>query len=236
MLSLAAVAVLSIVSCSDEGSSEGSNPTNCVPGQQVSCPCTGGPTVLLGTQVCKDDGSRYGPCSCGEGGSSGWPGSGGAPQSGGAAGVGGEPVGGAGGVAGGAGGEPVGGAGGSAPTFTWAWVTYPGPAFASPPCSAAAGVADGMLVDPQAFFSSLVSGKDPNDWQQVLSDIEPELWACGVGQQRDSGGTVRGRLFLPNAGCPSAAPPDDDARAKFLGVRQDEPCWDLKVDVVGENP
>jgi hypothetical protein len=92
-----------------------------------------------------------------------------------------------------------------------------------------------MLVDPYAFFQSLIQGKDPNTWEQVMNQIEPQLWACGLGQQRGSAGNVRGRLYLPNATCPDASPPPGDANAMFLGVRQEPPCWDHTVDVVSEN-
>jgi hypothetical protein len=41
----------------------GSAPEACAPGRRVTCPCDGGET---GIQVCRDDGSGYGPCtSCG---------------------------------------------------------------------------------------------------------------------------------------------------------------------------
>jgi hypothetical protein len=97
-----------------------------------------------------------------------------------------------------------------------------------------AGVVDGLLVDPQAFFNALVGAADPNDWVAVLNAVEPDLWACRLGQQRDSQGNVRGRLYLPTADCPDASPPLDDPKAVFLGVRQEEACWAHFVDVVSE--
>jgi hypothetical protein len=91
-----------------------------------------------------------------------------------------------------------------------------------------------MLVDPHAFFESLIANKDPNDWVAALNEIEPQLWACGLGQQRSSGGEVRGRIFLPTEACPDAAPPPGDSQAMFLGVRQERACWEHKVDVIGQ--
>ena len=119
------------------------------------------------------------------------------------------------------------------PSYSWVWVDHGGPALEPHACPDGPGVTGGLLVDPQAFFSALIQGKDPNDWVNVLNSIEPELWACGVGQQRDSGGNVRGRLFLPTAQCPDAAPPADDPNAIKLGVRQLPDCWNHAVDVVG---
>jgi hypothetical protein len=200
---------------------------SCVPGQQISCACA----VGEGVQVCKSDGSGYGACAgCTDNG--GWPsvdgGGGSDGQAGGSGGTSGS-AGGTGGVAGADAGPP------DVVSHSWIWHDYGGPAYLPAPCSAAAGVADGTLVDPQAFFASLVAGKDPNDWVQVLNEIENQLWACGLGQQRDSSGNVRGRLFLPHAGCPDASPPAGDAKAIFLGVRQEPPCWEKIVDVVGNN-
>ena len=129
---------------------------------------------------------------------------------------------------------PPGGSDSGGGAFAWVWVDHGGPAFLPPPCSAAAGVVDGLLVDPQAFFTALVAGADPNDWVAVLGAIEPDLWGCRVGQQRDSGGNVRGRLFLPTDACPDASPPADDSEAMFLGVRQERACWTHFVDVVSE--
>jgi len=120
------------------------------------------------------------------------------------------------------------------PSFAWVWLDRGGPALQPHACRAGAGVVDGMLVDPRAFFSALVAGRDPNDWTTALNDIEGALWACGVGQQRGSAGNVRGRLFLPNASCPDASPPPGDSAAMRLGVRQEPSCWAHAVDVVTE--
>lgn len=120
----------------------------------------------------------------------------------------------------------------AAPTFAWVWVDRGGPAFQPHACRAGAGVVGGMLVDPAAFFSALVAGRDPNTWERVLNDIERELWSCGVGQQRGSAGNVRGRLFLPTAACPDASPPAGDTTAMRLGVRQESSCWSHPADVV----
>jgi hypothetical protein len=65
-----------------------------------------------------------------------------------------------------------------------------------------------------------------------MNEIEPELWSCGLGQQRGSGGDVRGRLFLPTAACPDSSPPPGDTTAMFLGVRQEPDCWTHPADVV----
>jgi hypothetical protein len=65
-----------------------------------------------------------------------------------------------------------------------------------------------------------------------MNAIEPDLWACGIGQQRDSQGNVRGRLFLPTEACPDASPPADDPEAMHLGVRQERACWAHFVDVL----
>lgn len=89
-----------------------------------------------------------------------------------------------------------------------------------------------MLVDPQAFFTELVAGRDADSWETVMNDVETTLWSCGVGQQRGSGGDVRGRLFLPTGACPDSSPPAGDMDAMRLGVRQDPACWDHPADVV----
>lgn len=221
----------------------------CTPGLQVSCACPGG--GMDGVQICAVDGMSFGVCmGCGDDGSGGTSpvddsdgvttsttsttgGSGTTAEVGESTGL--------------PGGSETGGAaetGGDSETggstesgdvmFAWTWVDHGGPAFQPHPCAAMAGVVDGVLVDPHAFFDALVAGTDPNDWVAVLNAIEPDLWACGVGQQRDSNGNVRGRLFLPTAECPDASPPPDDEMAKFLGVRQEEACWNHFVDIVSE--
>jgi hypothetical protein len=119
-----------------------------------------------------------------------------------------------------------------APSCMWAWHDRGGPAFQPTPCRPGPGVSGGMLVDPMAFFADLVAGRDPDTWETVMNEIEPTLWSCGVGQQRGSGGDVRGRLFLPTAACPDASPPPGDTTAAVLGVRQEESCWAHPADVV----
>jgi hypothetical protein len=114
----------------------------------------------------------------------------------------------------------------------WVWLDRGGPAYEPHACPDGPGVAGGKVVDPKAFFEALIAGKPASDWMKVMNDIEPSLWACGIGQQRDSGGTVRGRLFLPTAACPDASPPSGDALAIKLGVRQLPECWTHAVDVV----
>ena len=232
-----ALIVGAAVSCSGDG---GRPATGCSPGQQVACACPGGD--VDGVQICDQTGSGFGACmGCVDGTGDGSNSTGAtslddsattattattamttAPMD--ASGPGADES------------EVTGPPGGSesGDGFAWVWVDHGGPAFLPPPCAAAAGVADGLLVDPQAFFDALVAGADPDGWEAVMNTIEPDLWACGVGQQRDSGGNVRGRLFLPTDACPDAAPPADDAMAMFLGVRQERACWTHFVDVVAE--
>jgi hypothetical protein len=232
--------IVGAASCSGDDGRAASDGVDCSPGQQIACACPGGGED--GVQICNPSGSAFGACMGCEGGTgdgTGNTGTGatsiddsattattamttmpmdtsgpGADES--------EVTG------------PPGGSESGGDAFAWVWVDHGGPAFLPPPCAAAAGVADGLLVDPQAFFDALVAGTDPNDWEAVLNTIEPDLWACGVGQQRDSGGNVRGRLFLPTDACPDASPPADDANAMFLGVRQERACWTHFVDVVAE--
>jgi hypothetical protein len=228
------VAVLAgaLASCSNDDGRAETGAVGCTPGAQVGCACVGG--ALEGVQICDPSGAGFGPCmGCGE--STG-------DASSGATSIDAEtaadssadmsattPMESAGEMTGPPGGSESGSAG-----FAWVWVDHGGPAFLPPPCSASAGVVDGLLVDPQAFFDALVAGADPNDWVSVMNAIEPQLWMCGVGQQRDVGGNVRGRLFLPTDACPDASPPADDPEAMFLGVRQESACWTHFVDVVAE--
>lgn len=228
-----------VASCADEEGRSETGAVACSPGQQVSCACAGG--NVDGFQICDQSGAGFGVCmGCGDGTGDGSTGTTSVDSdattvdadptnmsttpmdSSGPATDDGE-------VTGPPGGSESGGGG-----FAWVWIDQGGPAFLPPPCSGVAGVADGLLVDPQAFFTALVAGTDPNDWDAVLNAIEPDLWGCGVGQQRDSGGVVRGRLFLPTDACPDASPPADDPEAMFLGVRQERACWNHFVDVVSE--
>ena len=227
-LSLAFVfAALGIVGCSngDLGS------RTCAPGRELACACAGG---VPGTQICRADGSGFGPCGCDDGGTVPRVDGGGdaelRPDSGSSEVDGGAPE-----VDGGApeldawlepdSGPPV-------PLCTWVWLDRGGPPFQPHACRPGAGVVGGMLVDPMAFFSELVAGRDPDTWQSVMNEIEVELWSCGVGQQRGSGGDVRGRLFLPTATCPDSSPPPGDTAAMLLGVRQEPDCWTHPADVV----
>lgn len=86
------------------------------------------------------------------------------------------------------------------------------------------GIVDGVLVDPQAYFFSLVAGKRPQDYRTVLRDIQMDLYLYGIGQQCSSGGEPRGRLYLPTAICPNAKPTTADELV--LGVKQDPKCWE----------
>lgn len=202
--------------------------TTCTPGRQVACACGGG---VEGRQICRSDGAGFGPCMGCDGDA------GGASD-------------------GGRDGGPVDASTAPPDAFapppdaftpppdafvppvdggrgcTWVYLDRGGPAFQPHACRPGAGVSDGMLVDPQAFFTELVAGRDPNDWETVMNAVEAELWSCGVGQQRGSGGDVRGRLFLPTAACPDASPPPGDTMAAFLGVRQLPECWEHPADVV----
>ncbi|MBK9754541.1 MAG: hypothetical protein IPO88_13745 [Nannocystis sp.] len=245
ILALLAFLAGAAASCSnDDGARSETAAAGCTPGQQVSCACPGG--GMGGVQVCNPDGIGFGVCMACIDGSSGGTSSGvdsevtnvttsttsmGSSGTVTDDGVVTSPTGGS---EASAGSDSSTGAETSAAAFAWVWVDHGGPAFQPSPCAAMAGVADGLLVDPQAFFTALVAGKDPDDWDPVLNAIEPVLWACAVGQQRDSGGVVRGRLFLPTAECPDASPPPDDPKAIHLGVRQEEACWAHFVDVVSE--
>lgn len=86
------------------------------------------------------------------------------------------------------------------------------------------GIENGVLVDPQAYFFSLVAGKRPQDYRTVLREIQMDLYLYGIGQQCSSGGEPRGRLYLPTAICPNAKPTTADELV--LGVKQDPKCWE----------
>jgi hypothetical protein len=224
-----ALVVLSTASCVDGEVEDTTRTTSCTPGRQTSCACGGG---VEGYQLCKDDGSSFGAClGCGDGGAAD------AAADTARADVASDST------------TPMSDT--SSPTDTgvdttapvdtatgpkWAWIDRGGPAFEPHGCPDGPGVTGGKLVDPRAFFEALIAGKPATDWMKVMSDIEPSLWACGVGQQRGSGGDVRGRLFLPTAACPDASPPAGDATAIKLGVRQLPECWTHAVDVVDGGP
>ncbi len=217
-----AIAALPTVGCT---SSLGSR--TCAPGREVACACGGG---LEGHQICRTDGTGFDPCT-GCGGTDAAPLDGGSreddasiPTDGGSVLID------VGAPAPDAWTEPD--SGPPAPLCAWVYRDRPGPPFQPHACRPGAGVVDGMLVDPMAFFSALVAGRDPDTWPTVMNEIEAELWSCGVGQQRGSGGDVRGRLFLPTATCPDASPPAGDTMAIFLGVRQEPDCWSHPADVV----
>ena len=231
------------------GCTPGNVSMSCTPGRQTACACGVG---RQGYQVCRDDGASYGVCmGCDDAGTiASHPDSSDAlgdaparadaqdasrPDTGGPGMDTGVPETGVRDV-----GAPVTGPPpvdvppviDTGPAFAWVWLDRGGPAFQPHACRPGPGVVDGMLVDPMAFFSSLVAGRDPGTWELVMNEIEGTLWSCGVGQQRGSGGDVRGRLFLPTASCPDASPPAGDATAIHLGVRQESPCWSHPADVV----
>lgn len=92
------------------------------------------------------------------------------------------------------------------------------------------GIVNGVCVDPEAYFFSLVKGTSPADYPAVILSIREDLWRYGIGYQARSDGTPSSRLFLPTAACPDARPLTE--QAKFLGVRQVAACWLLTADTV----
>lgn len=231
VLALLALVVLATVSCVD-GELDGASAGSCAPGRQASCACGGG---AEGFQICKNDGSGFAACVCNDGAVAEVSPDTTAPamdstvtdtsdtsDATSASDTSADTT------------PPV----DTAPAVdtatgpTWVWLDRGGPAFQAHSCPDGPGVSGGNLVDPEAFFAGLIKGKLAKDWVKVMNEIEPSLWACGVGQQRGSGGDVRGRLFLPTAACPDASPPPGDALAIKLGVRQLPECWTHAVDVV----
>ncbi|MEO7092904.1 MAG: hypothetical protein ABI175_06620 [Polyangiales bacterium] len=220
-----AVAMSSCVEGDVDGDVSDGSASGCTPGRQTTCACGGG---VEGFQLCKGDGSGFGAClGCGDGGAPADTRSADAspdtasPATDTSLATDTTP--------------PIADTATAVDTATgptWVWLDRGGPAFQPHACPDGPGVTGGTLVDPEAFFAALVKGKSPADWVKVMSDIEPSLWACGVGQQRGSGGDVRGRLFLPTAACPDASPPAGDALAIKLGVRQLPECWAHPADVV----
>ena len=97
---------------------------------------------------------------------------------------------------------------------------------------------NGVCVDPHAYFNSLVAGTDAGDYVSVLTRIGPDLYKYGIGQQNNSNGVPRGRLFMPWSACPNAAPRPGNDTDLFLGVNQMASCCGIgdvpckKVDVV----
>jgi len=213
---LVALAAIS-TSCVEGQLEDGADASACTPGRQTSCACGGG---VEGYQICKDDGSGFGACL----GCSSDADHADVPADTGTFDTSPDTV--------GETSEDTTVPADTATGPTWVWLDRGGPAFQSHACPDGPGVTGGKLVDPKAFFEALVKGKPASDWMKVMNDIEPSLWACGVGQQRSSGGTVRGRLYLPNAACPDASPPVGNALAIKLGVRQEPDCWTHAVDVV----
>lgn len=111
------------------------------------------------------------------------------------------------------------------------------------------GIVDGVCVDPERFFMSLTldAGKRPQDYQQVMSEIEPELFKYGMGQQTNGTGgadpsVLRGRLFLPTGVCPNASPRQGHPQDVRYHVNQTPSCCGigevpcLFVDVVNDPP
>lgn len=103
------------------------------------------------------------------------------------------------------------------------------------------GVVNGVLVDPQKYWFWLTANEDPRQWQDVMNRIGPDLYKYGLGQQKNSNGVPRGRLFLPWNACSNAAPRNESE--EFLGVSQEPACCGIgdvpckKVDCVDDqNP
>lgn len=213
-------------SCVDGDLESPATATSCTPGRQASCACGGG--VVEGFQVCREDGSGFNACVCNDAAIA-------------------DATTDTGTVAADTAVDTTTAIDTTPPPDTsmdtmvavdtatgpkWVWIDRGGPAFEPHACPDGPGVVGGKLVDPEAFFKALIKGRPASDWVKVMNDIESSLWACGVGQQRGSGGDVRGRLFLPTAACPDASPPAGDALAIKLGVRQLPECWTHAVDVV----
>lgn len=101
------------------------------------------------------------------------------------------------------------------------------------------GIVDGVLVDPRAWWLNVfTAGEDPANFQEVMKRKEGEIYKWGLGQQNNSGGVPRGRLFLPWNLCPNASP--QTPQEFFLGVNQTASCCGIgdvpckKVDVVDQ--
>lgn len=104
-------------------------------------------------------------------------------------------------------------------------------------CPASNGIQNGVVVDPQAYTLSLVCKHPVANFAAVIRTLENEFYKFGFGLQTDSGGTMRGRIYLPTALCPNAAP--TNAEERRLGVKQDERCWDQLgrfADIVENGP
>jgi hypothetical protein len=80
------------------------------------------------------------------------------------------------------------------------------------------------------WFMNLVANKSASDYKNVLKNLTPVLNERGIGQQHDSNGVPRGRLFLPTTECFNAAPVT--ANEILLGVNQNPDCWERVIDVV----
>jgi hypothetical protein len=112
------------------------------------------------------------------------------------------------------------------------------------------GIVNGVLIDPERYFLSLVHGKRATDYESVIRVIQPALWKYGLGSQNRSSGEPSSRLFLPHAGCRNVAPrpghtnqierlpdgrpnPAFGKTEEFLGVRQDTSAAHLStIDTV----
>lgn len=122
------------------------------------------------------------------------------------------------------------------------------------------GIVDGVLVDPKAYFFSLVGsseGQPAGDWRATFNrnDVIAGLELYGFGQQRrtppapaadanavDPKGEPSSRLFVPSAICSNAKPRPGMTTVingqtyteAQLGVIQTPPCWEGWIDTVDD--
>lgn len=97
-------------------------------------------------------------------------------------------------------------------------------------------LASAQVTDPREYVLRQVAGLSANDFVSVLTNIGPSLYLVGIGQQNNSGGEPRGRIFLPHAQCPNAAPREGNQLEIKLGVRQEPACWEHTVDILADAP
>ena len=96
--------------------------------------------------------------------------------------------------------------------------------------------ANGVCVDPEAYFLSLVAHDDPRDYIAVIRRISPDLYKYGMGSQNRSSCEPSSRLFMPHAGCPNVAPDPSIPKEMCLGVKQVREAWESTVDTVENHP
>ena len=91
---------------------------------------------------------------------------------------------------------------------------------------------NGVCVDPEAYFLSLVAHDNPADYIAVIRRISPDLYKYGMGSQNRSSCEASSRLFLPHAGCPNVAPDMSIPKEVCLGVKQVPEAWEATADTV----